>query len=178
MRLEDLNDALGRIRDWIDNVDTKTSVLVAALAILLGFTLPEINDTKAILHRSGYTAFNMVLLGIWVIYLASLFHAMYHALHELTPHREWLQLNAIEGRPIITDFIGIGRMSFADYDSAVRSAEEEHLRRELIRLCYHYGSNLNHKFEHYIAAMLEFRIALLAQIAIFVWITIVLPSGV
>ena len=178
MRLEDLNDALGRLRDWIDNADTKISVLIAIIAIALGFTIFEIKDTKEILHRSGITVVTGVFLGVWLLYLYNLFHALYHALHSLTPHLEAIQLTSIDGRPIVTDFVGIGALSLEEYIAAVRDTDEEQLKRELIRLCYQYGSIAHHKFDHYIKAMFEFRIALAAQVVIFVWLTIVLPSGV
>ena len=178
MRVEDLQDTLGRLRDWIDNADTKTSVLIAVLAILLAFTLPEIKDTKDLLQRSGFTVLNDVFIGVWIVYLTYLFLSLFHALHELTPHEEWLELKTINDRPIVTDFSGIASLSLDEYSAAVRETDEEQLREELIRLCYRYGQSVRHKFQHYLIAMFEFRVALFAQVVIFVWLTIVLPAGV
>lgn len=177
MRIEDLTETLNRLRDWIDNADTKTSVLIAILAVFIGFTVQEIRESKEILLRSGLTAGNLVLLGIWIVYLVSVSLSLYHSLHSLTPH-ERVQLSVIDGRPVVTDFPGIGCLTFAEYATAIQQTDEEHLRRELIQLCYNYGLMAYHKFQHYKVAMLAFRIALLAQVALFIWITVVLPGGV
>jgi len=178
MRLEDLNDSLSRLRDWIDNADTKTSVIIAVITLALGFTLPEIKDTKEILLRSGIAAVNIVFLAVWTFYLYNLFFSLYHALHALAPHRDASRVTSVNGRPSVTDFPGIAKLSLEEYIKAVDSTDEEQLRQELIQLCYQFGQGASHKFKHFLMAMWAFRLALIAQIVIFAWITIVLPNGV
>lgn len=178
MRLEDLNEMLGRLLDWIDNADTKTSVLIAILTLLLAFTPPEIKDTRAVLHTTGSIALKVAFLGLWLVYVYYFFISFYHALHVLSPHPKSLQYIAFEGQPAVTDFISFGTKSLDEYTAAINNTDEESLRQELIRACYAYGLLANHKFQHYMQALFEFRIALLAQIALFAWISIALPGGV
>lgn len=177
METEELGEAAGRLRDWFDNIDTKTSVLIAILTVVLGFTASEIKDTGVILRRSGLTAINMGFLVVWVLYLSCLFRSLYHAVHALSPELEE-RLSRTTDMVNVTDFPSIARLSHEEYLKEVYNTDDEQLKHELIWLCYQYARGVDHKFKHFIKAMRDFRFVIAAQAIIYFWITIVLPSGV
>ncbi len=177
MRLDDLNEALNRTRDWIDNADVKTSILITTLAVALGFTAFEVKDTKEILLGPGGFVMKAALLGIWMVYLFFLLFSLYHSLRAITPHPESLKERLIRGRLPVTDFPSIVRATFEEYTEAVRTTDDEQIRQELTELLYYFSQIASHKFEHFLKAMSAFRFAFAAQVIIFTWISLALPSG-
>jgi hypothetical protein len=70
---DDAEFVIGQTSEWIRNADTKTGLLFAGLAILLGVVSPHGRDLKALWHPGDSRPAAVWFLGVAAVFLATSF---------------------------------------------------------------------------------------------------------
>ncbi len=152
---DDLYQSLDRTTTWIENCDTKTSVVISGIGIIAAIILSSdyITKIKSIIkymidNLSFWTAVFLLITAIALVFCIS---GCYHLYRVLVPRVDTglYKEKGLNSESLIY-FLAISkRKSFIDYKSELEKCSENNLINDIISQIYICSKICSQKFDYY-----------------------------
>lgn len=150
---EDLNIILDRINNWINNCDTKSSIVLSFVGIILGiiFTTDYINKLFTI-YKKVYLSTNLFNMLFLLFSIASIICIIIGIIYLISSIRAKTDINNEYG--IITDSLIYyqtiaSNSNYKEYEEKMEKLNQDLLKKEIISQIYINSDICTKKFKNY-----------------------------
>lgn len=150
---EDLNTILDRINNWINNCDTKSSIVLSFIGILLGIIFTTDYITKLFeIYKKIYLSTNLVNLLFLLFSIGSIICIIKGIIHLILSIRAKTNINNEYG--LITDSLIYyktiaANSNYKEYEEKMNKLNQDTLKKEIISQIYINSEICTKKFKNY-----------------------------